>query len=160
MISREDMIVQSVTDYVRHAIFDVRGYPASQVEMLESFPFDFKDREFDRNFVTLGFNFDDMGEQAELGSHLLRRVYTIEFFIFGLSATYGSNLANIVKFSLQNDQSIPLKDISDLAAPVIDQLEVMGVSAQRQIIANPEPWQEFIWTVHLHLQDVYNGALV
>lgn len=160
MISREDLIEQSVMDYARAAIFDERGYPTSQVEMIESFPFDFQDRAFDHNFIAGGFNFDDMGESAELGSGLLRRLYTIEFFIFGQTETYARNLANVLKFALQRDQAIPLKDVGAVGAPVIDSMEVVGVSAERQIVVDPEPWQQFVWTTTLRLEDVYFANLV
>lgn len=160
MISREDLIEQSVTDYARAAIFTEREYPADQVELLESFPFRFDEGQFLKNYIALGFNFDDGGVPAELGSDLIRRNYTIEFWIFGQTATYARNLAHVLKFALQKDQAIPLKDISDLAAPVIDSLEVISVTTQREVIQNPEPWQEFVYTTMLRVEDVYYAALV
>lgn len=160
MITREDLIEQSVTDYARQAIFTTRGYPASEVEMIESFPYDYTGH-LDKNKIAVGFNFDDLGEPAELGSTLLRRLYTIEFFVLGLNATYGRNLAHALKFALQTDLYIPLKDIAvPVAPPVVDQLEVIGVRAARQVIQNPQPWQEFIWLTTLHVQDTYFAALV
>lgn len=158
MISREDLVEQSVTDYARAAIFDDRGYPADQVEMVEDFPHNMT--ELTKNIIALGFNFDDQGTQAELGSDLKNRTYVIEFFVFGLTGTYAKNLANVLKFALDRDGIIPLKDIEQPDAPVIDSLVVEGASTQRQVIADPEPWQEFVWTTTVRVTDTYHALMV
>lgn len=159
IVSREDMVEQAVTDYARAAIFTERGYPSAQVEMLESFPYRLNEQQLTKNLIAAGFNFDDGGEQAELGSDLKRRVYTIQFFVFAMTATYGRNLANVLKFALDRDGQIPLKDVGQAAAPVIDYLTVVNVSAERQVIPDPEPWQEFCWSVHLRVADEYHAML-
>lgn len=159
MISREDMVTQSVQTYARHQIFDVRGYSPTKVEFRESFNFQMTDA-FERNLIAFGFNFDDDGEQAEMGSSLKRRLYTIEFFIFGLTNTYARNLANVLKFALEGEGVIPLLDISQTPPVEIDALVVEGVSAERQIVHDPEPWQEFVWTTHLRVEDTYFASLV
>lgn len=160
MITREDLIEQSVTDYVRAAVFVDRNYPASQVELRESFPYDMTPEQFSRNIIAIGFNFDNQGEQAELGSDLKRRLYTLQFFVFGKTATYARNLANVLKFALEQDGQIPLKDIAQTGGPVIDYLDVIGVNAERQIIPDPEPWQEHVWTTTVRVEDLYHAALV
>lgn len=161
MISREDMIEQSVTDYLRAALFEgPNAYPADQVEFLESFDLKRLRAGLDRNIVTVGFNFDDPGEQAELGSDLMRKTYTFEFFVFGLTATYARNLANVAKFALDREGTIPLKDISVAGAPEIDRLVVTGARAAREPIPDPEPWQEHVWSTTCTLEDEYRAALV
>lgn len=160
MITREDMVEQSVQDYVRHALFQLRDYPESQVEILDSFPFGRFEGPLEKNYVAMGFNFDDGGEQAELGSDLKRRLYTIQFFIFGLTTVYARNLANAVKFALDTEGVVPLKDIGQAGAPLIDALIVENVSAERQIIPDPEPWQENVWTATLRVTDEYHASLV
>lgn len=158
MISREDLIEQSVTEWVREQIFTVRAYPTSQVDLVESYPY--KMRELDKNIIALGFNFDDNGEQAEMGSDLKRRVYTIEHFVFGKTNTYARNLANVLKFALDVAGTIPLLDIAQDPPVEIDRLMVIGVRAERQVVNNPEPWEEFVWTTTLQLEDVYVASLV
>lgn len=158
MISREDLVEQSVFDYARDAIRE-RGYADDQVDVRQSFPYTLNDAQFTRTLVAAGFNFDDDGKQAEMGSDLKTRVYTIQFFVFGTTATYGRNVANVLKFALDRDGLIPLKDVGQEGAPVIDVLEVLGVSAERQIVPDPEPWQEFVWTTTLRVEDVYHAAL-
>lgn len=158
MISREDCIEQSVTDYARHQIFTVRAYPADQVEMLEAFPYTREDATLDKNLIAIGFNFDDDGEPAEMGSSLTLKLYTIQFWVFGKTNTYARNLANQLKFALNVDGCIPLMDIGEVPPVQIDSLIVRGVSAERQIIQDPAPWQEFVWTVHLKVEDLYFAA--
>lgn len=157
MISREDMVEQSVTDHVRAALL-ARGYPETQVAIIDSYPYGQKT--LDKNLVAAGFNFDDEGTQAELGSDLKRRVYTMQFIVFGKTNTYARNLANIIKFAIDAESSLPLKDIGAAGAPEIDRLVVLGVSAERQIIGDPEPFEQFVWTATAQLEDVYYASLV
>lgn len=159
MITREDCIEQSVTNYLRTSILVDRAYPDTQVEFRESFPYELKPDEFDKNIVTVGFNFDDQGTQAEMGSSLKRRLYTIEFWVFGKTNTYGRNLANAVKFSLERDGIIPLFDIASTPPVQIDALIVEGVNVDRQIVPEPEPWQQFVWTSTLRVTDEYYSLL-
>lgn len=160
MITREDLITQSVYDYVRRQIFDVRNYPPSQVELRESFVYELDEETFDRNIICAGFDFDDEGRQAEMGSDLKTRTYTIEFWIFGLTDTYARNLANAIKFAIDVEGTIPLMDIAQDPSVEIDKLIVEGVNVDRQIIVDPEPWQRFVWTTRVQVEDTYHASLV
>lgn len=158
MVTREDMIAQSVTDHVQAAL-QARGY-AGEYELVESFEY-VPRAELTQNVVAPGFNFDDQGHQAEMGSDLKVRLYTIEFFVFGTTALFARNLANVIKFALDADNgTIPLKDVSQDGAPEIDVLEVIGVQAEHQVVPDPEPWQEHVWTTTARVQDVYHASLV
>lgn len=158
MISREDMVEQSVQDYVRNAIFVERAYPATQVELIEGYPYGVTT--LDKNLIASGFNFDDEGEQAEMGSSLKRRLYTIQFIVFGKTNTYARNLANVIKFAIDGQGFMPLKDIGQAGAPEIDVLTVVGVSAERQIINDPEPFEQYVWTTTAQFEDIYFASLV
>lgn len=158
MITREDMITQSAQDHLRVKLTD-RGYPVgSDVVLLDSFPYNTFSGPLDKNYVAAGFDFDDGGEQAELGSDLIRRQYTIEVFVFGKNPVWGRNLANVIR-SIFDDGLIPLKDITADGAPVIDQLCVFRVSADRQPIADPKPWEENVWLVTVKVDDEYFAGL-
>lgn len=157
-ITREQYVTESVDTYLR-AHLTAAGYAADNVTVLAEFPHTrFKDNPLDKTYVTAGFDFDDTGKPAEMGSNLKLRMYTIEFFIFGNTSTWGKNVANAVKFSLENEGIIPLLDISQPSRPVIDALVVAGVSAQKEPIAQPLPWQENAWTVRLRVEDTYLPA--
>jgi hypothetical protein len=75
-------------------------YPAAQAGPLE------------KNYLALGFNFDDGGQQAELGSDLVTRRYVIEVWVIGLSGAEGRNLANAVRDSRETDGLLPLRDVT------------------------------------------------
>lgn len=156
MITREDMVEQSVMEWVRAQLL-TRGYPPTQVEIVESFPFTVT--ELEKNTVALGFNFDDQGRAAEMGSDFRRRVYTLEFLVFGKTLTYARNLANAVKFALDVEGAIPLLDIEQAGAPEIDRMIVLGVRSQRQEKADPEPWEEFTWATTVTVEDIYSASL-
>lgn len=156
MISREDFVTQSVQTFARTQIYSVRGYATNKVEFVEAFPFELK--ELDRNLIATGFNFDDDGEQGEMGSDLRRRVYTVDFWVFGVTNTYARNLANVLKFGLDVDGTIPLLNIAVTPPVEMDRLLVLGVHAHRQIIPQPEPWQQFVWTTQVQVEDYYYAS--
>lgn len=158
MLTREQYVTESVNTFLR-ALLTSHGYGDDQVHYLEEFPHTrFKENPLDKTYVTAGFNFDDTGKPAELGSNLKLRLYTMEFFVFGMTPTWGKNVAAAVKFSLESLGVIPLLDISQLARPQIDALVVVGASNQHEAIAQPLPWQENVWTVRLQVEDIYNPA--
>jgi hypothetical protein len=90
-ITREQMVMQSVTTYVRAALFDDRGYPEDQIDLLDAFPHEQiqAGQPSEKTAIAVGFNFDDQGTPLELGSSLKRRIYTIELFVFGVHARVG-----------------------------------------------------------------------
>lgn len=156
-VTREDLVSQSVMD---HAVAGIaaRGYPASQVAFLESFPYSMPGP-LEKNLVAAGFDFDDGGEQAELGSALKRRLYTIEFYVFGMTATYARNLAHALKFTLEGDGRIALKDVEQLGTPIIDYLIVDTVHAHRAIVPDPDPFQQFVYITTVRVFDEYYAAI-
>lgn len=158
-ITREDLVEQSVTDWLRHQMFTVRGYPSARVELVGAFDESKFDGPLDKNYLAIGFNFDDGGVLAELGSDLLRRTYTIEVWVIGLSATEGRNLANAVRDSMEQEGTVPLKDITQPSTPIIDYLIVDPVRVQRQPVPEPTPWQEFLWIVTVPVEDEYHARL-
>ena len=156
-ITREDRVQASLMAYLHVKLFDELGYPADRVKLIEAFEHSqFEgDKELDNNYISLGFNFDDGGVPAELGSTLITRTYTIELWVMALTPQIGLNLANAVRDEAQSDQVIPLLDIAQAGAPVIDALIVGECRAQRQPVQDPQPWQENLWIVHVELIDEF-----
>jgi hypothetical protein len=157
-ITREDYVTQSVDKYLRRLLLE-RGYTEDTIEILPSFPHTrFDDTPLEKSYVCTGFSFDDGGRDAEMGSNLKERLYTIEFFVIGQDETWAKNLAQAVKFVLGSEKTIPLLDITDPSLPTIDALIVASASAEHQPIASPKPWQEHIWTVHARIEDFYDAG--
>lgn len=155
MISREQLVTNSVVAYAVSRLA-ARGYTeGADYDLAERFPG--KGTTLARPIVAVGFNFDDEGHAAEMGSDLRVRTYTIEFWVFGTTNTWAANLANHVKFDLERDGGVPLLDEND---DEVDRMDVDGVSSQREEAADPEPWQEFVWTTHLRVEDYYYSTLV
>jgi len=158
-ITREDLISQSVYDFVKAGVV-ARGYDAGKVEFRESFPYTVEEEQLSRSLVCVGFSFDNGGTPGELGSNLRLREYTIELFIFGKDQGWGRNLASAVKFTLDADGRIPVLNYADLAKPVIDYLVVESVASERQVIPDPEPYQENVWVVTAKVTDEYYADAV
>lgn len=162
-ITREEMVEESVEIFLRQEILVTRAYPASRVEFTDAFLERRLDAltTLDRNYIATGFNFDDGGTAAELGSDLVRRTYTIEVFVVGLDVASGRNLANAIRDSVENASGLlPLRDIRQAGNPVIDYLLVDPVRLARQAIADPKPWQEALWVVHVPVVDEYYAGQV
>lgn len=157
VVTREQCVEQSVQDYVRDGLA-THGYGA--VVMRDAFPSpDERAKELTVTTVAVGFNFDDGGTHVELGSDLTLRMYTIEFWTFGLTPTWGRNVAHVIRAILElGDYNIPLKDLSQIAAPVMDQLIIPddhGIVVQRQIAHDPREWDRNVWTTTLKVEDYY-----
>lgn len=155
-VQREDKVEQSVQEYLKLVLFDQQGYPRSQVTMMDAFTGTEFEGKIDKNYLAMGFNFDDGGQEGEVGSTLVRKLITIEFFIIAQNATWGRNLKNALVSSFEHDRVVPLLDIGVSDPPIqIDALPVISVTGGREPIPDPAPWQKFIWTVQLKLEDEY-----
>jgi hypothetical protein len=157
MVTREDMVEQSVTDLVRAGI--EASDLSSKVHLRNAFPTEQERAQpLEITQLAVGFNFDDGGKLMELGSDLTERVYTITFWTFGTTATMGRTTANFVRQIVEQAGLIPLKDIRIIGQPVIDQLtlpERQAATVTRQIAGNPRPWDLFVWTTVLKVIDQY-----
>jgi hypothetical protein len=157
VVTREDLIAQSVFDYAKEGL-RARGYDEGRVAFIEAWSQIAEPLE--KNYVATGFDFDDEGEQAEMGSDLKRRLYTIQFFVFGQTLTLSRNIANALKFVLEREGTIPLLQVDQAGRPEIDKLILDGVSAERQVVPDPQPWQRFVYTTTLRVEDCYFAALI
>lgn len=156
MITREDKIEQSLYDFVVDGVRAL-NYDATLVQFREAFPtYDERATELDITTVSFSVNFDDGGELIEIGSDLTERVYTAEWWTFGTDQTIGRNVANVIRKVVEGDYGlVPLKDIGQDPAPVIDQLQVEEVSVNRQLANDPQPWDEFVWSTTAKIMDTY-----
>lgn len=154
-VSREQMVEESVNLYIKAALVG-RGF-GSNYQMIESYPYGVT--KLDNNLIACGFEFDDGGKAFELGSNMKERKYTTEFFVFGMTLTWAKSLANAIKFGIEQDLVLPLVDPTQAGNPQIDILYVDLVHSRRQVIADPEPWQEFTYMVNCVLCDYYTPSL-
>lgn len=169
-VTREDYVEQSVQTYLRRRLFNSvgdggKGYPEAMIEFIDSFSDDMfgTDEHVSKNYIAGGYDFDDNGKAGELGSDLITRLYTMEFFTVGISSVWARTIAQGIKFSLETDGIIPLLDIEDTDAapdwPQIDSLVLVGVSANRTIVQDPAPWQRHLWVTTVRVEDTYYAHL-
>lgn len=166
MITREDQVEQSVQDFIKEGLTAL-GYTDQHVIVRDNFPSaEERTVPLETTTIAAGFNFDDGGRHIELGSDLTLRVYTIEFWTFGTTGNYGRNVAHVIRSILEmGDYLIPLKAIEQDARPVIDQLIIQderGISVTRQVAHDPRPWDRFVWSTTVKVEDTYypSAALV
>lgn len=163
MITREDMIEQSIEDFVKEGLV-LNGYTDDKVHVRDAFPSpDERSQPLVQTEVAIGFNFDDGGVNIELGSDLKLRKYTIEFWTFGLTQQQGRNVATVIRTLLEDEGAVDLKDIGTTGRPVIDRLLLQdspGISVTRQIAAQPRPWDRNVFTTTCRIEDTYYPSLV
>lgn len=163
MVSREQKVNQSVQDYLK-AQLESAGYnDPDHFKMLDAWDGSALETPLTTNYIAAAYSFDDGGKAAEVGSNLIRRLYTVEFFVFAKNATWGRNLASLMQTAIEDNGggNIPLLDIGEPGQPEIDVLTLENVSAQREPVAlNPPAWQKFVWTVRARLWDEYFATLV
>lgn len=158
MIDRETIIEKSVESYLRNQLYTVRHYPTDKVVMLDAYPTnDRMQSPLDVNYVAIGWTTDDGGHDAELGSPLKRRLYTFDFYVFGISRVWGKNLASVIRYSLESDGVIDLLDPVD-GETTVGHVDVDFVSMQQAVTPNPRPWQENCWMTRLRVEDYYSSA--
>lgn len=158
-VTREQLVEQSVQDFLRDQLLNGRHYPASQIEFMDAFVEDQVQGELTKSYIALGFNFDDGGTQAEIGSDLLTRVHMIEVWVIGQDPLRGRNLASAVQEIMdeQDPNRLPLVNVEDPARPVIDYLLIDQVQNARQPVSNPKPWARALWIVTMQLRDEYHA---
>lgn len=160
-VTREDYVVQSVEEYLKTRLAE-RGYKKDdQFILLDTYTGGSLPSPLSKTHIAAGFDFDDGGQAAELGSSLIKRLYTIEFIVFGITATWGRNLAQAIKFSLEHDGAIPIVDIAQPAPHPLTQeaIVVDSVSAQRVPVNDPADYERYVWTVSLKVEDVYDARM-
>lgn len=157
MILREDMIEQSVQDMVRSGLAGF-NYDDTIVNIRDAFPTPGeREKPLTKTQLAVGFNFDDGGTPAEMGSNLTRFVHTIEFWTFAVNPRIGKQLANVIKHMLWGAQVVPLLDYNsaDDPPPQIDALVVLRCQVARQVNASARPWDQFVWTTTVRIEDTY-----
>lgn len=161
-LTREDMIIQSVEDMLRDHLFSDLQLPTTEVILKDAFDYEhFDEQPLDKNYVCLGFNFDDGGKRAEMGSNLMIKVHHIEVWVFAQTPALGQNIAAQVQqaWAMENFL-VPLKDYAQDGDPVVDFLiveDAPGPRSARQPHPDPRPWQQNAWTVTARVTDEYYG---
>jgi hypothetical protein len=157
-VAREQSVGQSVQDFIRQALTE-RGFPMAEIEMKDAFANrDFGDDPVTKEYVALGFTFDDGGVQIELGSNLRRYNHQVEVFVIATSATKGEAIGYGIRDALESAERIPLKDVSQAGRPIIDVLMVEPVRVERAPVPDPAPWEEFVWVLRIPIIDEYDPA--
>jgi hypothetical protein len=158
MVNRDYKIEVSVSAYARVKLDDV-GYDSGRLVFMEEFPYDKFDGNIEScNYCAFGFNFDDQGKQAELGSSLKRRIHTLEFFVFGVDELNAKSIANELKRAVDVDERIPLLDVGEENPEVIDQLLVVGASSQKVVVNDPKPHERHVWLTTVRIEDEYDAT--
>jgi hypothetical protein len=158
-VPRETDIEQSITDHLRYWL-DELNYGPDLLTIREAFPTpEERSTPLKKTTLAFGFNFDDGGRLVELGSDLTHRVYTIEFWIFGITNGQGRNVANIIKEIFEAHWIVDLKDVNAPGAPVYDKIVMLderGVQVQRQIATDPRMWDQNVYTTTVKFEDFYS----
>lgn len=156
-VVREDIVEASVFLFIQAGIA-ARGFPANMIGYKESFNTNLFESTIDKSWIAPGFHMNDGGHLWEIGSNLRRKVYTFEYWVIGLNAAQGKNLAHAVSEIVETQLIIPLLDITQpMPYPVIGSLESAEnpASVTRAMAPDPLPWQQHLYTAHIPVLDFY-----
>jgi len=158
---REELVELSVLRAIRLGLPDY-GYTlgtdpsVADVNVREAFPNpEERNEELVITTVAFGFNIDDGGEPAELGSNLTKYVHTLICWTFALDPRFGRRLAHTIKnIARRNLDVLPLYDFNQDAEPQIDALNVMKTQVRHEVNNSPRPWDQYVWTTAISVQDI------
>lgn len=160
MIIREELVEYSVLQKLREGLpafgFVLEG-GEQNLDLREAFPTpEERTKELAMNTLAFGFNIDDGGRPAELGSTLTEYTHTIMAWTFALDPRFGRRVAHSIKHIMRGgDGTLPLLDFNQEGDPAIDNLLVLKAQVQHQVNNSPRPWDQYVWTTALNVQDVY-----
>lgn len=151
-------IVTGLPDYGYTLADDSTTTPPTTADVFvrEAFP-TAEERNGELTVTTLafGFNIDDGGEPAELGSTLTKYVHTLVCWTFATEPQFGRRLANVIKDVVRRSyDQIPLLDFDQDDDPQIDSMIVMKAQARHEVNVSPRPWDRYVWTTAISVRDV------
>jgi hypothetical protein len=156
---REELVELSVLRAITTGLPDY-GYrlngDSPNVRVREAFPTpDERAEELTITTLAFGFNVDDGGEPAELGSTLTKYVHSLSCWVFALEPRFGRRLAHTIRNIMRrNNDIVPLLDFNDPAEPIIDSLNVLRTQVRHEANNSPRPWDAYVWTVTIAVRDI------
>lgn len=162
-IIREELVELSVMRAITAGLPSYGYHPnggSKNITVREAFPTpDERGGELDITTLAFGFNSDDGGEPAEMGSNLTRYQHTLVCWVFGLEPAFARRLAHTIKHVVRhNNDIIDLLDFNTTpdTPPVIDSLVVMRSQARHEVNNSVRPWDRYVWTCSVTVRDTYN----
>lgn len=157
---REELVELSVLRAIRLGLPDygytINADPAQgDVFVREAFPTpEERGAELKQNTLAFGFNIDDGGTPAEMGSTLTTYVHTLMCWTFALEPRFGRRLAHTIKhIARRHNDHVPLLDFNDDTEPQVDALIVLKTQVAHQVNQSPRPWDQFVWTTGISVRD-------
>ena len=163
---REELVEMSVMRCISVGLPDY-GYvvangqnsipPNANILLREAFPTpDERGQELTITTIAFGFNIDDGGEPAELGTNLTRYVHTLMCWTFGLEMRFTRRVAHTIKnIARRRLDIIPLYDFNQDPEVEIDALSVMRTQVRHEVNNSPRPWDQYVFTTSLAVRDIY-----
>lgn len=160
MVERRTKVTESCKEIVRARMFAASGgpYETTDVSLVEALPGSEFDGKLDTSIVATGYNFDDGGRQGETGSDLVRYVWTLEYMVLAVSSVWGKNIADTVAAAFDVGDVVSLLDIGGTRSPTGETALVTYSQAQRAVVRDPRPWEEFVWMTRVKLEDYFYAS--
>lgn len=157
---REELVEYSALQKIKDGLpgygFDLEE-PNQNVRLREAFPTPVeRNGELEMTTVAFGFNIDDGGRLVELGSDLTEYTHTLMVWTFATEPRFGRRLAHAIKHVFRTGQAeIDLLNFNAEGNPPIDVLRVQKAQVQHQVNNSPRPWDQYVWTTSINLQDIF-----
>lgn len=161
---REELVEMSVMRCIAVGLPDY-GYvvangtgaivPGANILLREAFPTpEERGQELTITTLAFGFNIDDGGREAEMGTNLTRYDHTLTCWTFGLEPRFTRRVAHTIKnIARRNLDMIPLYDFNQSNDPQIAALQVERTQVRHEINNSPRPWDQYVYTTALVVRD-------
>lgn len=162
---REELVEMSVMRAITTGLPDY-GYvlangngsppvPGANLLVREAFPTpEERGQELTITTLAFGFNIDDGGQPAEMGSTLTRYTHMMMCWTFGLEVRFTRRIAHTVKnIARRHFDHIPLLDFNQEDNPEIDALTVMSTQVRHEVNNSPRPWDQYVFTCGISVRD-------
>ncbi len=157
---REELVEYSALQKLNEGLptfgFTLSG-EGQDIELREAFPTpEERQKELTLTTVAFGFNIDDGGKPAELGSALREYTHTLMVWTFAIEPRFGRKVAHAIKHVFTGgDCSVALLDFNQDENPQIDACMVLKAQVQHQVNNSPRPWDQYVWTTSVTVRDYF-----
>jgi hypothetical protein len=153
-VSREDCVEQSIENLIRTSLI-ARGFPADAFVIVDAYAAENFQGPLTTSHVAVGLEFDDGGDEGELGSDLRVRTYVVQVMVYGAEGKQGQQLAHGIRDGFDEAGAVPLVDLRVPGTPVVDQLAVDAIRVEREDRDAPKPFERFMWSVTVPVTDEF-----
>jgi hypothetical protein len=161
---RELAVAQSVEDFLVAGLTEAGLVRDVDYRLVDAF--DEPPGSLEVTTIAAGLEADDGGTNIEMGTDLKEVTYVLTATVYGADVVRngvvtgkaydtGKWVAYAARNAFDDASAVPLKDIRQAAAPVVDYLAIDEVNVVRDDRQEPKPWERGMWILTVPVVDTF-----